>query len=122
MSSYSLQILNSEKYSQEFEENILYSFDNYIYKKHFRVGEGIKDEKELKHNLIFSRILCEDNCEIINYIQDKIMGKLEDCTKNKKNISQTLIKFSKCNSSKIVCLHNNNSINNCKIFWTEANW
>lgn len=120
MSSYSLEIVNSEKYSQEFEENILYSFDNYMYKKHFRVGEGIKDENELKHNLIFSRILCEDSCEIINYIQDKIMGKIESCKKIKKSISQTLVEFTNCNNSKVVCMNNNN--NSCKPIWTEALW
>jgi hypothetical protein len=84
MSAYSLEILDSEKYSRDFQENILYSFDSYIYKEHFRVGEGIKDDKELKHSLIFSRILCTDNCEISNYIQDKIEGKLESCNKKKK--------------------------------------
>lgn len=120
MSSYSLQILNSEKYSQEFEENILYSFDSYIYKKHFRVGEGIKDENELRHNLIFSRIMCEDNCEIVNYIQYKIMGNLECCKKDRKSISKTLTEFTKCNNTKVACIQN--SSNNCKPIWSEANW
>ena len=84
MSTYSLNILDSEKYQKEFEDNIIYSFEQYIYKEHFRLGNGIENEDELKHNLILSRILCEDNCEIVNYIQDKLEGKLEISPKKKK--------------------------------------
>lgn len=84
MSTYSLDILDSEKYQKEFEDNIIYSFEQYIYKEHFRLGNGIENEDELKHNLILSRLLCEDNCEIVNYIQDKLEGKLEIPPKKKK--------------------------------------
>jgi len=57
MSAFSLDKLTRHKYIQEFEDNILYNFDNYFYHKNFRVGGGIKDEKELKHNIIFYKLL-----------------------------------------------------------------
>lgn len=117
MSSYSLDILDSKKYHREFEENILYSFDQYIYKRNFRLGEGIKNEDELKHNLIFYRILCEDNCEIVNYIQDKIEGKLDKKIKRKKRrkLSETvkLCAEQECCSEEEVIP---------KIFWNNVSW
>jgi hypothetical protein len=116
MSSYSLNILNSEKYSREVEEVIIYSFDDYIYKEHFRVGQGIKDVSELKHSLIMKRILCSDNCDIINYIQDKIEGKLENCVKNKKKkITNTLFNFCQQESCGIDEIDTKN-------YWSIASW
>ncbi len=93
MSTYSLNILDREKYLEEFEENIVYSFDRYLYQKNFRIGNGIEDKKELKHNLIFHRLLCTENCEMIEYIQCAIEGELEKrgkTFKSNKSISEIL--------------------------------
>jgi hypothetical protein len=46
MSTYSIDILDSEKYQKEFEDNIIYSFEQYIYKEHFRLGNGIDEAPE----------------------------------------------------------------------------
>ena len=117
MSTYSLNILDSKKYQKEIEESIIYSFEQYIYKEHFRLGNGIENENELKHNLILSRILCEDNCEIVNYIQDKLEGKLEIPPKKKKRkkLSELLNLCSEqdnCTNEEVVQ----------KIFWTDVSW
>lgn len=114
MSTYSLEILDAEKYQKEFEENIIYSFEQYIYKEHFRLGNGIENEDELKHNLILSRILCEDNCEIVNYIQDKLEGKLKIPPKKKK-ISELL----KCYTEQYNC-SNEEVITSC--YWKNSNY
>ncbi len=42
MSQYSLQLLNAEKYLEEFEDIIIYNFENYLMQKRFRVGQGIE--------------------------------------------------------------------------------
>lgn len=84
MSNYSLGILNREKYLEEFEDLILYNFDNFFMREHFKVGDGIEDNEELEHALLFHRILCTDNCTILNYVRDKIEGKLEHKSKRKK--------------------------------------
>lgn len=117
MSTYSLNILDSKKYQKEFQENIIYSFEQYIYKEHFRLGNGIGNEDELKHNLILSRILCEDNCEIVNYIQDKLEGKLELSPKKKKRkkLSELLDLCSEqdsCTKEEVIQ----------KIFWESSVW
>lgn len=84
MSNYSLEILNREIYLEEFEDLIIYNFDNYFMREHFKVGKGIEDTEELEHALLFQRILCTDNCTILNYVKDKIEGKLEKNTKSRK--------------------------------------
>lgn len=80
MSTYSLEKLNIEKYKEDFDKNIRYGFEQYLYEKNFKISEGIKDKKELKHDLIFSRIFCYDNCEITNYLKKIIIeGADETC-------------------------------------------
>lgn len=118
MSAYSLQLLNAEKYHEDFEANILYSFDQYIYKEHFRVGDGITDEDELEHDLIFYRILCEDNCEIKNYIQDKIEGKLDPIHKKNK-AKRRLLDSIEAYSYQEHCNENEATQH---IFWENATW
>lgn len=115
MSTYSLEILDAEKYKIEFDENIRYSFEQYLYKKHFKVGEGIKNEKELKHDLILSRILCSDRCEIVNYIKDTIEGRLQSPHKKKKKRS-LLEMFEE---------HEHQNLYNSedqKLYWFESKW
>jgi hypothetical protein len=122
MSGYSLQILDREKYFNEFDENIIYSFDKYVYQKNFRVGKGIEDKKELAHDLIFSRILCTDNCEMINYIQCAIEGELEKrgkTFKSNKSISEILkiaqqyLEEQDCTLEEAIA---------CQSVWTTAQW
>ena len=84
MSTISLEILNAEKYREEFEDIILYNYENYMMQKRLRVGNGIIDQGELKHSLLFYRALCTDNCDLIDYISDKINGYLEKVGKKKK--------------------------------------
>jgi len=91
MSTISLEILNAEKYREEFEDNIIYNYENYIMRKRFRVGEGIKDQDELKHSLLFYRALCTDNCDLVDYISDKINGFLEKkAGKRKQKINEII--------------------------------
>lgn len=61
--------------------------------KHYKVGKK-PDEGEMKHLLLFNRIMCEDNCTIYNYVLDKIEGQLEEIPakklKNKKRVRELL--------------------------------
>ena len=115
MSQYSLQLLNAEKYSEEFEDIIIYNFENYLMQKRFRVGQGIENKDELNHALIFSDILCTDNCVLTKYIQDKIDGKLENPPK-RKSINKLIETFSKENNctEEEACTAN--------FYWSEAAW
>lgn len=117
MSTYSLELLDSDKYLEEFEENILNSFDAFYKREYFRIGDGVEDINRLKHDLVFYRILQEDNCDIVNYIQDKIEGKLENCNKKKKRkrISESLEDFQRENNCE-----QNEALQ--EIFWTNVEW
>lgn len=84
MSTYSLEILDGKKYKEDFEQNIRYSFEQYLYKKNFRVGNGIENEDELEHDLIYSRILSSEKCEITNYIKNVIEDRINKKPKKKK--------------------------------------
>lgn len=115
MSQYSLQELNREKYIEETEDMIIYNFDNYIMHKRFRVGNGIEDEDELEHSLLFYKLLCTENCSLLRYIQDKIEGKLQNPPKNKITVD------------KLVTLHKQEEIcseqESCKtISWGKVEW
>lgn len=115
MSNYSLEILNREKYLEEFEDIILYNFDNYFMREHFKVGVGIEDIEELEHSMLFQKILCTDNCTILNYVRDKIEGKLEKKVKRRKKLGeliQTVQKENDCSEDEVI-----NSI-----FWSGTQW
>ena len=105
MSQYSLEILNSEKYVEDFEEIILYNFDHYFMQEHFKVGKGIEENGELEHALLFHRILCTDNCTIIEYVKDKLSGKLERPRKRNKRLGEllrTVQEQENCNEEKAI--------------------
>jgi len=115
MSQYSLQLLNAEKYLEEFEDIIIYNFENYLMQKRFRVGNGVENQDELNHALIFSDILCTDNCVLTKYIQDSIDGKLQNSPK-KKSINKLIETFSKENN----CTEEQAC--EATLFWTESMW
>ena len=84
MSTQNLSELSRERYAEETEEKLLQMADAYFYQKHFLLGKT-PDRDRIRHAMIFSNILCRQHCEILNYIQDKITGKLEFCGKKPKS-------------------------------------
>jgi hypothetical protein len=72
MSAQSINTLNSSRYLQESEEFLLDSFEKYFFHKNFKVGEGIKDFAELKHNVLMKKLICEANCEVSNFIRQTL--------------------------------------------------
>lgn len=93
MSTYSLYIQNPERYSEEFFEKLATFSDKMFMEKHFKIGKQV-DVNEMRHLLVFSRIVCEDNCTIYNYLLDKIEGQLDEIPakklKNKKRVRELL--------------------------------
>jgi hypothetical protein len=93
MSQYSLDTLTQQKYLDKYENNILREFDDYWFENYLRVGSGIKDVKQLKHSLRLANVLDTENCTLINYIQDKIDGHLEDCGSKRKQFTDSIIQY-----------------------------
>jgi hypothetical protein len=83
MSTKSINTLTRETYLEKAEDNLLRMSDAYFYKKKFLIGEGIDEDKQDFYMQNY-RFLCTDNCEMNNFIQDKIEGKLEECGRKPK--------------------------------------
>ncbi|HSE99899.1 MAG TPA: hypothetical protein VLA48_03300 [Nitrososphaeraceae archaeon] len=84
--------LNRETYLEKAEKNLLQMSDAYFFDKHFKIGEGVNEDK-MSFYYQMHRLLCTDDCEMIEFIQDKIEGKLEDCgvkRKPKQTISEVM--------------------------------
>lgn len=78
MATQSILELSRERYLQESEERLLQLSDAYFYKKKFLLGEGV-DRDELRFTMQSHKMLCTEDCEMINFIKNKIAGKLESC-------------------------------------------
>lgn len=72
MSAISINNLTAEKYASKAEDFLTCSFEKYIYHTYLKVGEGIKDFDEVKHNLAIKKLICGANCEVSNYIKEQI--------------------------------------------------
>jgi hypothetical protein len=76
MSLYNLENQSAFNYYKKHRQILLDMSDKeYIY-NYFLVGEKI-NKKEQQFSLVMKEMLCTENCELINYINDKINGKLE---------------------------------------------
>ncbi len=89
MSTQSITLLTKEKYAEEAQELLVYNFEQYFLHKNFRLGEGI-DQDEVMHNMYFKEMLCENNCQVYNYLYDAIAGKVKKCPKKKKTVSDLI--------------------------------
>ena len=75
MSAISISTLSAEKYAQKAEDFLMCSFEKYIYHAYLKVGEGIKEFDEVKHNLAIKKLICGANCEVSNYIKEQLTKK-----------------------------------------------
>ena len=76
MSVYNLEDQTALKYYKKHKEYLLDISNKEYINKYFLVGEKI-NKKEQQFSLIMTELLCTENCEIINYINDKLNGRLE---------------------------------------------
>lgn len=76
MSVYSLNIQSASNYYNIHLKNILDLSKKEYIRKYFRVGEKINEEEQM-FSIIMTEFLCTNNCELLNYINDKLDGKLE---------------------------------------------
>lgn len=81
MSVYNLEDQTALKYYKKHKEYLLDISNKEYINKYFLVGEKI-NKKEQQFSLIMTELLCTENCEIVNYINDKLSGKLEPKNQN----------------------------------------
>lgn len=63
----------------------------------FLVGEK-PDYNKIRHLLLFDKILCRKNCEIYNYIEDRVMGKDTHC----ESLYQGIKEYKHCPREKVI--------------------
>ena len=70
-------VLNQESLFEKFAKENLKQADLYYAEKKFKVGEGM-DELKTLHAYILKDVLCEDDCEIVKFLDKKLRGALGD--------------------------------------------
>ena len=78
MASYNIEYIDKDSLYCENQNVLKREFKDYYLENHFKIGTyRDKDMLEIEHALIMSRILSLDNCTIMNYVQDKLEGVLD---------------------------------------------
>ena len=86
--------LNREVYLEKAESQLLQMSDAYFFDKHFKIGDGVDEDKK-DFYFQMDRLLSTDDCEMIGFIQDKIEGKLEKDCGIKRKPNQTISEVKK---------------------------
>ena len=74
----SILVKNIDNYKEDFDKKLLDLGENFLIHKRFMIGEKM-DYSKMLFVKSFHKLLCTDNCEIINFIDKKIKGKLKEC-------------------------------------------
>jgi hypothetical protein len=82
MGQESIKVLSQDNYYDSFKKQLVSEAGKEFLHNNFKLGAGANKDK-VRHAQMFYDMLCTDNCEIIDWVWDKIEGKLEnvDCTK-----------------------------------------
>ena len=83
MSQQSINLLSKNTFAQEADEIVIYNVEQDFYNKNFKLGSGA-DIREANYYSKLKESFCINECEIVNYIQNKIDGKLDIKPKKKK--------------------------------------
>ena len=75
MSVYNLEDQTALKYYKKHREYLLNIADKEYIKTYFLVGEKI-NKKRQQFSLVMTELLCTENCEVINYLNNKLVGKI----------------------------------------------
>jgi len=94
MSTQSILEMNKDSLHNEYEENLLYCADAFYVQDKFMVGKGVSLD-EISHIMNFHRLMCTDNCEMVEYINNKIIGEL-GC--EKKPLCDTIQEYKSCHN------------------------
>lgn len=111
----SIQTISIQTYKDSSKEFLLRSGEQYFIKRKFGIGEDVNKDK-LRHYQLISNILDTKEVELVNWIIDKINGKLDN--KNAKKI--ILDEYEECiidGYSKVT----DDCINDC-CDWKEIEW
>lgn len=106
MSIYNLENQTSLNYYAKHRANLLRLSDREYAHTYFLISEKI-NKKEQKFSQVMLELLCTENCELINYINDKLEGKSE--VKKSKSVKHE--KKKDCQDDE-----------ECEDFWNQEDW
>ena len=118
-STQSILELSRERYADENEDTLLQMSDAYFYSKYYMVGKKT-DSDRIQHTLLFHRILNNCECPIVNFIENKLHGKLEECTGKKsakKRVSKILRELKEHTGKDEQCC-----LEEAKVVWSISEW
>lgn len=110
MSVYNLENQTSFNHYVKNRVKFLHLSDKEYVNKYFLIGEKV-NKKEQMFSQVMLELLCTENCELINYINDKLEGKSE-------------VKKCKPKKNKKDCDDNKSCKNDeeCEDLWNQEDW
>lgn len=120
MSTQSILERDKEHFSEKFEKHILWNADHYYMDKYFKVGGGMNYNEAMYYSKLGS-IICTDNCHLVNWIEKKIAGKLEEScgVKKQKRTLQELLQLAK---KHMCCDSETEALCECVSSWKSVEW
>ena len=77
MSTQSILVKNLDNYQDSFDNKLRRIGEDFIIHKRFMIGEKM-DFNKMMFTKSFHKLLCTDNCELIDWVDKKIKGKLKE--------------------------------------------
>lgn len=116
MSSQSINTQTTQRWQEQSREILVYNFEQHFLYKNFRIGDDRDSQEEVEHNMYIYELLCNNNCEVYNYIYDKFAGKLEEnCAKKDRPLSKIIEMFNRHDKEEDVNIDTRN-------FWSIKSW
>ena len=119
MASYNINTITQQSLFLDSKKRVQSLFKDEMYFNHFRLGSPPKSNEVLFYTNLY-RITQSCECEIVNYIQDKLEGHLEECHKIKKKKSPLHDIIEIFNRKE--CKGDTNDNVESIMHWTEVEW
>lgn len=114
MSVYNLENQSVYNYHVKYRKAILDFSDREYINTYFLVGEKI-DKKEQRFSLVMNELLCAENCELVNFINDTIQGRFIKKLKPLKLISD--------DENLVTVINNITQVTGTEMVWTnDTQW
>jgi hypothetical protein len=84
MSQQQINRISAEKYLEKAQETLKKQADLFYLEEHFKIDSKYDRDKFI-HAQLYKDILCTDDCEILNWVDRKIRGKLDGKVKLSKD-------------------------------------
>lgn len=118
MSTQSIIKKSKERYYEEFDKKAQCNANDYYMYKHFRIGHDMNDIEALFYNKL-RKLMCTDNCELIDWVKKKLEGKLEECGVKKKSKERTLQDLIRDAQKHTCCSNPTDAVCECIPQWQE---